>query len=616
MTVSSRSAARPEEAVDAPANPDAEAARTAAEAPHDASRESPPQAAPDPGDRMTRAWNAAAVALPTLVVAVLGWRDRALTDDGAIFLRTVRQILAGNGPVVNTGERVEANTSTLWQWLLVLVGAVTPGDIGFAAVVTGLLLTTAGVALGLDATRRLHLRGGPRRLVPAGVLVLLGLPVYWEFATAGLDTGLGTCWLGASWWLLVRSYLRPDARGQAWHAVWFGLGFLVRPDFAVIGAVFCAGLWPLLRPSVRRTTGYAAAAAALPLAYEVFRAGYYGLLVPLPALTKEAGEDNTDRGLRYAWDLVDPVALYVPAALFAILLVAWAVPRVRTDRRRLAVVLTPIAAALVSAAYVVRVGGDYMQGRMLLPALFLALLPGLLLPATVRLGAVAAGTAVWAVAVAGPWNDGAHKAANPDLTARVRISDIEITGSENADRTNRWTIAFPGLKAAVDAGLAADRPVLVRLDPVGGPPLLLPLAPVHGDARISFPGGFLGVAGAVVPLDEYIVEFWGLANTVGAHMEPAPGKLWPGHQKPLDEVWLLALELDPSVTYVPEMPGVTAEALAAARRALGCGDLEELLDSVREPMSLSRFVDNLTGAYDRTKLRIPRDPFAAERKFC
>ncbi|MGW0659396.1 ArnT family glycosyltransferase [Streptodolium elevatio] len=612
MTVSPSPAARPEEAVDALANADAEVARETAEAP----REAPSRATPDTGDRVTRAWNVAAVTLPTLAVAALGWRDRALTDDGTIFLRTVRQILAGNGPVVNTGERVEANTSTLWQWLLVLIGAVTPGDIGFAAVVTGLLLTAAGVALGLDATRRLLLHGRARRVVPAGVLVLVGLPVYWEFATAGLDTGLGTCWLGGSWWLLVRSYLRPGARWQAWHAVWFGLGFLVRPDFAVIGAVFLVGLWLLLRPSPWRTAGYAAAAAALPLAYEIFRAGYYGLLVPLPALTKEAGEDNADRGLRYVWDLVDPVALYVPAALFVVLLVAWAVPRVRGDRRRLAVVLTPVAAALVSAAYVIRVGGDYMQGRMLLPALFLMLLPGFLLPATPRLGAVAAATAVWAVAVAGPWNDGAHQVANPDLTARVRISDIEITGSRNADRTSRWTIAFPGLKAAVDAGLAADRPVLVRLDPAGGPPLLLPLAPVHGGSRISFPGGYLGVAGALVPLDGYIIEFWGLANTVGAHMEPAPGHLWPGHRKPLDEVWLLALELDPSVTYVPEMPGVTAEALAAARRALACGDLKELLASVREPMSLSRFVDNLTGAYDRTKFRIPRDPFAAERKFC
>ncbi|MGR7000136.1 hypothetical protein ACU686_22125 [Yinghuangia aomiensis] len=142
--------------------------------------------------------------------------------------------------------------------------------------------------------------------------------------------------------------------------------------------------------------------------------------------------------------------------------------------------------------------------------------------------------------------------------------------------------------------------------------------PGHGSSRVSFPGGFLGVTGALVPLDQYIVETWGLANTVGAHLEYAPGahRNWPGHRKPLGDVWLLALELDPSVTDVPGIAAVTPASLAAARHALGCGDLRELLASVREPLTASRFLRNLTGAYHRTALRIPRDPFAAEAKFC
>ncbi|MGR7000137.1 hypothetical protein ACU686_22130 [Yinghuangia aomiensis] len=136
--------------------------------------------------------NALAVALPVVALAVLGWRHRALTDDGTIFLRTVRQILAGNGPTVNLSERVEADTSTLWQWLLVAFGAVTPGDLGFTAVLAGILLTAAGLAVALDATRRLHTTAGPRHLLPAGALVLLAVPVFWDFAGSGLDSGLGT----------------------------------------------------------------------------------------------------------------------------------------------------------------------------------------------------------------------------------------------------------------------------------------------------------------------------------------------------------------------------------------------------------------------------------------
>ena len=44
------------------------------------------------------------------VVAVLfgwgAWQRRWIADDGLIVLRTVRNLLAGNGPVFNAGERV------------------------------------------------------------------------------------------------------------------------------------------------------------------------------------------------------------------------------------------------------------------------------------------------------------------------------------------------------------------------------------------------------------------------------------------------------------------------------------------------------------------------------
>ena len=66
--------------------------------------------------------------LSVLAAAVLfgwgAWQRRWIADDGLIVLRTVRNLLAGNGPVFNKGERVEANTSTLWTYLNYLGGVV------------------------------------------------------------------------------------------------------------------------------------------------------------------------------------------------------------------------------------------------------------------------------------------------------------------------------------------------------------------------------------------------------------------------------------------------------------------------------------------------------------
>lgn len=60
----------------------------------------------------------------------------------------------------------------------------------------------------------------------------------------------------------------------------------------------------------------------------------------------------------------------------------------------------------------------------------------------------------------------------------------------------------------------------------------------------------------------------------------------------------------------------SAPQVAAARHVLSCGDLAEIQRSVREPLSFKRFWDNLTGAWHRTQVTIPPDPFEAERTFC
>jgi arabinofuranosyltransferase len=80
------------------------------------------------------------------VVAVLfgwgAWQRRWIADDGLIVLRTVRNLLAGNGPVFNAGERVEANTSVVWTYLVYAFGWLTwPMRLEYVALVLSLGLS-------------------------------------------------------------------------------------------------------------------------------------------------------------------------------------------------------------------------------------------------------------------------------------------------------------------------------------------------------------------------------------------------------------------------------------------------------------------------------------------
>src|SRR5262249_28018001 len=149
------------------------------------------------------------------------WRRRWIADDGLIVLRTVRNLLAGNGPVFNQGERVEANTSTAWTYLMYVGGWVGgPMRLEYVALALALALSVLGVVLLVRGSGRLYapsLRGRRAIMLPAGALVYIALPPSRDFATSGLESGLVLAYLGLLWWMMVcwsqplRN--RPDSRG-------------------------------------------------------------------------------------------------------------------------------------------------------------------------------------------------------------------------------------------------------------------------------------------------------------------------------------------------------------------------------------------------------------------
>ena len=143
--------------------------------------------------------------LSTLVVTGLdawgGWQRRWMSDDGLIVLRTVRNLLAGNGPVFNAGERVEANTSVLWQYLIYLGALITPARLESIALWLALCFTTAALAIAAYATSRLYAAGAA--FIPIGGMIYIALPPARDFATSGLEWGLCLLWIAVLWALLI-----------------------------------------------------------------------------------------------------------------------------------------------------------------------------------------------------------------------------------------------------------------------------------------------------------------------------------------------------------------------------------------------------------------------------
>ncbi|MFE0102775.1 hypothetical protein [Streptomyces sp. NPDC059009] len=555
-----------------------------------------------PRPRGPRGWNGLVVVLPAAAVTALGYHHRWLGDDALIYTRAVRQILAGNGPVYNAGERAETSTGTLWQWLVALVSLVSRADPALVAVALGLVCTAVGFLLAGDAARRLH---GGRRLLPLGVLVLVPVAAVWDYATSGLESGLSTAWLALCWWLLVA---RRD-RQLPLVAVVLGLGPLIRPDLALVSVVFLGTWCALLRPRPRALAGLTAAACALPLAYEIFRAGYYGVLVPLPGLTKEASNANWGRGLWYAENFVLPYRLWLPLGALAVFAAFFVVRR----RAAAPLVTAPLLSGALSLLYVTRVGGDFMHGRMLLPGLFLLVLPLWAVPWSRAAGAACAVVAVWAGCCLALWRP-------PLVSARGEIWDTHV-GYQQATRHlhpvgQREHAARPTkFRKEIAAARRTPVPQLALEVEYNRRYLRLPLAAhERGERGVPVAGAieFLGYGGVAVPLDGLAVDPLSLAYPLGAHMERSRTAR-AGHEKPVALEWMAADLADPAA---PLPPGIDPRGVAAARHALRCGPLRELQDSVRRPLTPARFWQNLTGSYARTTLRYPADPVAAEAALC
>jgi arabinofuranosyltransferase len=595
------------------------------------------------------------ILLPTVAFVALAWQSRWMSDDGFMHLRVVDQVLHGNGPVFNAGERVEASTSPLWVAVLVLAAWAPGPSLPWKAVLLGIALA----ALGLVAAQRAAVRlarpasgaegttgaaapdgvttataaadeagpaAAPVLVLPVGTLALLGLRPFWEYATSGLETGLVFGWLGACCWWTARRVTATDPprlRLEAAGAVLVGVGWLVRPDLAVFtlayGAVLLAAVWGR---GWRARIVWLAAGAALPLAYQVFRMGYYAMVVPNTAVAKEAGHANWAQGWTYLVDLVAPYVLWLPIGVAVAIVAAQAAGDVRSGvRLRAAARLAPVAGAVLHTLYIVRVGGDFMHARLLLPGVFALLAPvGLPLPRRDRpaTATVAAGIAL------GTW------AVVSLLALRVGY-DLRSAGSSvplpvRADGTIEDERAVTAFYVPLDYPVAVDESTLYRARRHGGMPVRgevlarsdVDLANIRAPLRDDFPQDYVGSWASPAyawGTDVYFIDVGALADPVGAHLPPRRGDR-PAHQKPVPLVWQIAGRTSARQVRDEGEVVVSARELDDAERALGCGQLDDYLHDIQAPMTPARFLGNVLDSVANTSLRVPGDPGAAADALC
>ena len=595
------------------------------------------------------------ISLWATVVVVSGlwawgiWQRRWIADDGLIVLRTVRNLLAGNGPVFNAGERVESNTSTAWTYLVYL-GSVIGGPLRleYVALALALALSVAGVAMAMLGTARLwapHLVGVRALFLPAGALVYIAIPPARDFATSGLENGLVTAWLGLLWWMLI-CWSQQAGRYRPGHtaalAFVAGLSVLVRPELALIGGLALV-MMVVAATGWRRRALIVLAGGLLPVSYQIFRMGYYGLLVPQTALAKDASGSKWDQGLAYLSNFTSPYVLWLPALLLITLalVLAGAVapaaaatpgPASRRVQSPSAVVVFMVLSGVVQGLYWIRQGGDFMHGRVLLAPLFCLLAPIAVIPLTIpaagrwtqdrRRATIAAlwlglaGWAAWAANSPGMGSDATRVTYSGIVDERRFYS--QATGHSHP-LTAADYLDYPRMRAILVA--LNNTPDGALLLPSGNydvwdvVPALPPPPPPPGvpmntwRAEVAPHTVFftnLGMVGMNVGLNTRVIDQIGLANPLAAHTARLEdGRI--GHDKNLFADWAVAE--GPWLKERPWIPPYLDEGwIREAQAALACPQTVEMLSSIRDPMSRPRFIGNLNRAWTFTRYRIDRVP--------
>lgn len=618
-------------------------------------------------------WWAAGTALIVGVVAfIVGYQRRWMSDDGLIVLRTVRNLLAGNGPVFNVGERVEANTSTLWQYLITAGHVVTGQELSVVALYGALGLSVLAVIIGCWATARLYKPAtGPHAapvhwstwtVIPAGVLVYIALPPARDFFTSGLEWGLSIFYLAVLWALLLWWAGRADGTKNLdvsayVLAFWAGMSWLVRPELALYGGFAGIALF-IAHRHWKNWLLILAVALPIPGCYQIFRMGYYGLLTPHTAVAKSASDSQWGSGFNYLQDFISPYWLWLPILVLAIvgsfalarplsmagrgrhsraaaarenapsnsesktglfnqpwMNQAW-MDRARSEK---AAVIVMVGCALLHFIYVLRVGGDFMHGRMFLLPLFAVLLPVFVLPlnqfGSILIGAaITGGIALWSLIIAyrGLPNDWSEFD-----TGRVIVDEREFwTYATNREQghppMNEADFHGSPFLEGWDEGISAleeGDAMMLRILTARDPNEFDWLPLERDENRDDDPTLYLvnmGMSSMNAPLNVRVLDNIGLATPLAAR-QPRIEDGRVGHDKNLDRIWQVA-DSGVDLNELPEW--IDKEDAEAARAALQTEEFQNLFATYRDPLTVGRFFSNIAFALgDGRTLQLSADPY-------
>ncbi len=314
--------------------------------------------------------------LITLLSHVLGyaWINRFVLDDAFISLRYAKNFAEGHGLVWNVGQRIEGYTNFLWTVLLAPAFKLGVDPVNYSYTLSLLaFLATLFFSYKLASEMWGDKRAG------VAVLCLLGFNFsFSSYATGGLETQFGIAMMLGAIWSISKAASEERLWWSFFASVFTVCSIMTRMDSILLIAPFSAILVAQANgkrdlDSLKRLLLYGLCVMIPLVVWMALRKSYYGDWVPNTFHIKTHGCSFV-RGGYYQLLFYCVYALFLP--FFVALFKLKSVYAACVERREALLII--IAVALWSL-YLLRVGGGFMEFRLMMPAyaLLAILLAGL-----------------------------------------------------------------------------------------------------------------------------------------------------------------------------------------------------------------------------------------------
>ncbi len=300
-------------------------------------------------------------------LVILAWHHRFIQDDAFISFRYARNLLNGNGLVWNAGERVEGYTNFLWT-ILISAGMAAGIDPVVGSQVLGMICFIASLMITYQTAFLLF---GSRPLSLLTVLLLGTNYTFSSYATGGLETQLQTmlCLLGVLLTLRFCSNERTSLAGCATLSLVLAAALLTRLDSAIFCVVILASVAlhlrkgnQSLREKIEQSIAMTAPLLMIIGGWFVWKIFYYGDIFPNTFYVKASSITSVVRGLNFLYVFLISYSLWP----FILLGLFFGNRFFKESRIPFGMLLSVF---FLWIAYIIKVGGDFMEFRFLVPVL-------------------------------------------------------------------------------------------------------------------------------------------------------------------------------------------------------------------------------------------------------